>query len=165
MRERENIEKEFLFKFLNSRKSEETKKYTQYILKYLSKRFDEDRKGWVRSKEIMIDLVPENIPNSSTFFKLLKDLENYHLIERCKGKKEEPGPGRAPIFYRISGFIPDVLLYSDDELIKKFVYYDDWVTAARMVLKDYPDIQSQIKEKYERIQAKKKELIEAYQSL
>ncbi len=116
------LQNKLLQEFLKSRKSEETRKYVRVILDYLSKeKKNIETQGWVQSKDLVSALVgEEGIPNSSTFYKLVKDLESAHLIERRKGKKEIPRPGRPPIYYRVPLAYVSIWFLTKDEIIQEW---------------------------------------------
>ena len=114
-----NIEKKTVELFLKSRKNDTTRGYTQAIIKCLSDRFDNEyyeqsmnleNAGWVRAKDL-IEMVMI-IPNESTFYHLLKDLEEANLIE--KKSEYKPGltvePGKKPVYYRVP------FIYTEDIL-------------------------------------------------
>jgi len=111
---------QYLEKFLKTRKGVETKAYVQIILSYLTEKMDVKTQGWVRSRDLVSDLVSSNkIPNTSTFYKLLSDLTDAHLIDRKTGEKEKPGPGAAPVYYRASiAFLP-MQFMTRDELLEE----------------------------------------------
>jgi hypothetical protein len=90
-------------KFLKSRKSSAVRCYVSLILRYLSdKMTDTKNAGWVTSTNMSKDLVhPDRIPNKSTFYKLLGDLENAELIEKCISVDTRTRPGPRPSYYRV----------------------------------------------------------------
>lgn len=120
---REERQNELLQKFLKSRKSEETKKYVRYIIDYLQGPPDDKGKytlRWVQSRDFVTAMVGGGkIPNTSTFYKLLKDLKKERLIESKPGQKEISKPGRPPVFYRVPVYYPSVWFMSHEELIKE----------------------------------------------
>lgn len=140
---REERENEILQKFLKSRKSEETKKYVQIIISYLSEQRGEHNKKiprWVQSRDFIVAMVDGGkIPNGSTFYKLLKDLVDAGLIERKKGLNKTPKPGRPPVFYRVPVYYPRIWFLSRDELIKDLVDCQNRLTALIMAVDKHPD--------------------------
>jgi len=112
----------YLDKFLKTRKSEETRAYAQTILAYLTERMSADTQGWVRSRDLVNDLVStKKIPNASTFYKLLSDLVDANLVEPKTGEKEKPGPGPLPKYYRATiAFLPELFMTREELLEKNY---------------------------------------------
>jgi hypothetical protein len=82
--------------FLNTRRNDQTREYTRLILEKLRGKKEVD----IRS--VLNELVPEHIPNESTFFRIIKDLSNpeWGILER----REDPTiirRGKAPVFYKL----------------------------------------------------------------
>jgi hypothetical protein len=110
--------------FMKSRKSERTRKYTDEIYDYLlDRRHDPETKGFVRSGQLRDDLVPASIPNSSTFFYLLTDMEKFQLIEKCSPQKEKPMKGKPAVYYRIK--LSDII---DEKKAQKDLLYNLGIT-------------------------------------
>jgi len=86
----------YLIKFLNSRKSENTKKHVEIILEYLS---GENKGKRIRLKDIKDALVPGQIKDATTFHRTINDLAAAEIIERT----EEPntGGGRPAVYFRL----------------------------------------------------------------
>jgi hypothetical protein len=111
--------------FLKSRKSEKTREYTKYILDFLNENSTLKNQGFVRSKDLKDSLVkPELIPNASSFFKLLEDLESIGIIERVPIPNKNSSRGKAPVYYRQKqGFgkidIANLAFLSKSDLISK----------------------------------------------
>jgi len=93
---------------LDARRNQETRRYTILILNSL------ERSGeWVSVRDLVNEMVPEHIPNESTFFRLLKDLYNEKIIDR----KEDPTVirrGKAPVYYKLIVSLPWI---REDQLI------------------------------------------------
>jgi len=164
---REERQNEFLQKFLKSRKSEETKKYVQIIMNYLSEQRGEQNKKisrWVQSRDFIVAMVDSGkIPNSSTFYKLLKDLVDAGLIERKKGLNKKSKPGRPPVFYRVPVYYPSIWFMSRDEMMKFAVELDFYAAAVRLTLSNHPDIgpvlDQEICQNFKKIKDRKMELL------
>lgn len=110
-----------LIKFLNSRKSENTKKHVEIILEYLSV---ENKGKRIRLKDIKDALVPGHIKDATTFHRTINDLAAAEIIERT----EEPntGGGRPAVYFRlgrefnpISYLTRSMLIEKIDELEKR----------------------------------------------
>lgn len=87
--------------FAKSRKSSRTRDYTYTILQYLlSERHNKDTQGYIRSGELKYNLVPSKIPNASTFFYLLGDMEKFQLIEKRIHPKDKRVKGKPNVYYR-----------------------------------------------------------------
>jgi hypothetical protein len=126
---------EFLEKFLKTRKSKDTKEYVRIILGYLTEKMGVETQGWVRSRDLVNELVSANkIPNTSTFYKLLSDLVDAHLVEPRTGEKEEPGPGPLPKYYRASIAFPIIFFMTREELLEEYdkLLWDKSNLAARL---------------------------------
>jgi hypothetical protein len=79
--------------FLKSRKSTKTQGYVRVILEYL-----EQHPSGVRANEFMYAIVPDKIPNQSSFLHLVSDLIDYGLIEKYRG----PSPdNRKAVYYKL----------------------------------------------------------------
>jgi hypothetical protein len=150
--------RERFVRFLQTRKTEETKNYTRIIIEYLSKKGD-----WVRARDIFNALVETGeIAHSTTFFRILKDLEHEYLIESKQEKPVKGERGKAPIYYRIPYFIPPVWLFSHEELVRHYVNCEGWLSASVKVLKNHPDIVALIEKEHEKNERFKKKLITEY---
>jgi hypothetical protein len=79
--------------FLKTRKNEDTKKYTRLIIEYL-----QDHPEGVRASEFIYDMVPEKIPNTSSFYNIVSDLVSFNLIEKESQKTER---GKPAVYYKI----------------------------------------------------------------
>lgn len=106
-------------RFFRGRKNEETKEYVWIILDLLAERKeraahipDDDvlvspffstngyaERDWVRSKDLVCELVPKQIPREITLFRLLDALSNEKLIER-RVDESYSGKGKKPVYYR-----------------------------------------------------------------
>lgn len=102
---------------MKSRRNEQTKDYSLKIIEYLINQATPENDGWIRSKTLKTAIVPELIPNESSFFKLLKDMEQYHVIEKRIIKKEIPEKGKSPTYYRISQNFGHVFTLERHELL------------------------------------------------
>jgi len=87
--------------FLISRRLESTREYSKRIIEFLRSNTTSENSGWVRTKDLKEAIVPQIIPNDSSFFKLLEDMEQYQVIEKKTFKKEIPSKGRSPTYYRL----------------------------------------------------------------
>jgi len=107
--------------FLKSRKTEKTRKYSRLLLEYLINSRDKTNREYVRSRELKENLVPEIIPNNSSFYELLHDLEKYGLIKREEKNLVARQKGKTPVFYRVNPRISqstfDLISLSKEELI------------------------------------------------
>lgn len=143
--------------FLKSRRSDKTKDYTRRILECLSIQYDEDVfqkekgradgcPGWVRPKELYKRV--KIIPNESTYYKLLGDMEKAKLIERISGNGPglTVGPGKTPVYYRVPGVYRKKLLklMSKEDLEKALIELDHeckmvarQLMAAKLLLDNY----------------------------
>lgn len=93
-----------LHRFLKTRRLAQTRFYIGLLLLTLSdaRQFDSQDDGWVLSTDLRNELVTEDkIPNTSTFYKLLGDLQAAKLIEKRIGKKRLPILGGPPIYFRV----------------------------------------------------------------
>lgn len=102
--------------FLKSRRNEQTKEYSLKIIEYLINQSTPENDGWIRSKILKSAIVPDLIPNDSSFFKLLKDMEQYRVIEKRIIKKEIPEKGKSPTYYRVSQNYGDIFTLERYEL-------------------------------------------------
>lgn len=82
-------------KYFDNRRNAATRKYLLIILKYL-----EERQDWVNVRNIVQELIPDLIPNESTFFRLIGDLSSSNLILR-REDTDYKGRGKAPVYYKI----------------------------------------------------------------
>lgn len=103
--------------FLKSRRNEQTKDYSLKIIEYLINQSTPENDGWIRSKILKSAIVPDLIPNESSFFKLLKDMEQYRVIEKSIIKKEIPEKGKSPTYYRISRNYGNIFTLERHELL------------------------------------------------
>lgn len=112
--------------FIKSRKSETTKKYSRLILQTLSDLKTIDNQGLIRSRDLQNKLVSsDKIPNSSTFFKLLNDLESAGLINKIVGKHQIKQKGRPPVYYQSRVFIDELRFMNKEELLKEYANLED----------------------------------------
>ncbi|WP_146199760.1 hypothetical protein ACKUB1_17890 [Methanospirillum stamsii] len=108
--------------FIKSRKSETTKKYSRLILQTLSDLKTTDNQGLIRSRDLQNKLVSsDKIPNSSTFFKLLNDLESAGLINKIVGKHQIKQKGRPPVYYQARFTVDELRFISKEELLGKYM--------------------------------------------
>lgn len=154
--------------FLKSRKTPEARLYSQGIINYLIKR-REAGVEWVRAKEIHDVFVESGeIPYSTTVFRLLDDLTKYKIIERRKCPKNISGPGKAPVFYRVTLKYPEYLFLNRDELLERLRNCYDENIDYSMQLRDAIDILescgvgSGIKEKIRDLARKRRDRMEQY---
>jgi len=120
---------------LKSRKNDQTRSYCHLILDYLTKSMESEtdpREGYVRTQDLVAALTGPGeglrIPRS-TLFKMLKDLERYHLIKRQPGRRIKSKAGRPPVYYRVPLAYPSIWFITREELEK-----DDekaWQTVGR----------------------------------
>jgi hypothetical protein len=89
--------------FLTSRKGK-GKTYTNKIIRILLEQRSTDPDGWIRPKEF------KGICCDQTLFRLLKDLESSHIIERKPGNNRD-------VYYRIPAGYSSIYFLSREELI------------------------------------------------
>jgi len=102
--------RQYITRFLRGRRTSETRNYVWMILKRLGKQIPEDVKkaikpadlGYVRVKTLMDELVDfGKIPNQTTFYRLLRDLNAADVIEK-KSVPMKSERNRPATFYRIA---------------------------------------------------------------
>ncbi len=115
--------------FLKSRKTDTTRQYTKMILEYLINEATLENQGYIRARDLKESLVsPEKIPNSSSFYDLLRDLEKEKIIEKIKTKKIRPQKGKNPVYYKAMAGISQSALDSSlsrEGLINKCQKYHE----------------------------------------
>jgi hypothetical protein len=122
-------------KYINSRRNEETKKYTRDILIFLSEKFSDENQGWVRVKEMQAALVNSgDIPFNTQFFRLLDEMTKLKIIERIEKPREPEAPGRIPIYYRLPVICPVSWFMSIDEILE---LYEIKIEIAKELLKSF----------------------------
>jgi hypothetical protein len=127
-------------KFLQSRKSEKTREYIRYIVKYL------DGRGWVSGQELREAMVPAHIPRESYFFRIIKDLEDEGFILKIPDETSRRG-GRTPSKYYLA--VPALLFDEKGVIARRYAE----LAAAKELLSKYfddPDaaIQKKVKEMF-----------------
>jgi len=98
------LEQTNLYKFIKSRNKNDTRFYAKIILKYL---ITEKPGNVVRSRDLRENFVSSGkIPNPSTLYELLDNMERYELIERIeeqiKSKRKKSGGGKKAVYYRVN---------------------------------------------------------------
>ncbi|MGA2913117.1 MAG: hypothetical protein ABSE07_06340 [Methanoregula sp.] len=91
--------------FMKTRKGE-GKHQARVIINFLQKYYS-DKQGWVRARDIVQNLVREGIiPEGPALFRILKDLESVHIIERREeiipSSRSKPNKKKPSVFYRMS---------------------------------------------------------------
>jgi hypothetical protein len=84
----------------------EGKHQARVIINFLQKYYS-DKQGWVRARDIVQNLVREGIiPEGPALFRILKDLESVHIIERREeiipSSRSKPNKKKPSVFYRMS---------------------------------------------------------------
>jgi hypothetical protein len=106
--------------FLKTRRRTATRRYVRRLLTYLSDKRATDTMtdGWVLALDMRKDLVKSDIiPNTSTFYKLVTDLENAALIEKRVGKKIPSIAGGPVVYYRVPRVYPEGWFVTPEEMI------------------------------------------------
>lgn len=134
-------EKYCVDKFLENRRGKKTIPYARAIIGCLSKQFDNDSQkpdlkkdnvGWVVCSRILQEVRAE-YPGirDSTFYRILKEMKDNHLIER-RGKKMTPHrPGRVPVYYRVPVLHARVFFESKEEIIDSLLTVIDSIAISR----------------------------------
>jgi len=116
-------------KFLMTRRNDETREYTMAIISSLT----QDR--WRDVRDLVQSLVPQKIPTEGTFFRIIKDLLEFGIVERMIDDTVSRR-GRQPTLYRLKvAYKPPNSIEEGEETSKIALRYTQ-LAAAKTIIKE-----------------------------
>jgi len=134
-----------ILNFLSSHKRYTARLYTKSIIEKLNtgkleakNQGEKQNEGWIRLRSLYKDLVEsKEIPNQTTFYRLLKDLETDHVIIKSEDN-DYRGKGKKPTIYKVPVMYPESIFNYDskDNAIIARLYED--LEMAKTQQKEQP---------------------------